>query len=137
VAEWTGSDEERFARELAEQLKLLRVEDVVVQTLLTVSSIGYRCLGLTEDTKDARDLQQTQRAIAVMQALTPVLGSIVPPEAVRDFESATANLQLAYASAAVPQPAKPEQEPKAEPESQAEEKPTEAPAEKSEAEPAG
>ena len=95
-----SGDEERLARELAEQLKQIRVEDVIVQTLVTVSSIGYRCLGLTEETRDARDLQQTQRAIAVMQALTPVLATILPAEAVRDFESSVANLQLAYASAA-------------------------------------
>jgi hypothetical protein len=122
-----ASDEERLARELAEQLKLLRVEDVVVQTLVTVSSIGYRCLGLTEETRDARDLAQAQRAIAVMQALTPVLGTLVPPEAVRDFESAVANLQLAYASAAVSQPPKPGEKPheapRAEPEAQAQETP--------------
>jgi hypothetical protein len=122
-----ASDEERLVRELAEQLKQLRVEDVVVQTLVTVSSIGYRCLGLTEDTRDARDLQQTQRAIAVMQALTSVLGTIVPQEAVRDFESALANLQLAYASAAAPQAPtpeeKPDETPPAGPESRAQEQP--------------
>ena len=105
-----ASDEERLARELAEQLKLLRVEDVLVQTLVTVSSIGYRCLGLTEETKDARDLAQTQLAIAVMQALTPVLGTIVPAEGVRDFESSVANLQLAYANAAAQPPSPPERE---------------------------
>jgi hypothetical protein len=121
------SDEERLAWELAEQLKQLRVEDVVVQTLVTVSSIGYRSLGLTEDTKDVRDLQQTQRAIAVMQALTPVLGTIAPQEAVRDFESAVANLQLAYASAAVPQAPKPDETPRSEPESAAQEQPEDEP----------
>lgn len=92
-------DEERLARELAEQLERLRVEDVVVQTLVTVSSIGYRYLGLTEETRESRDLKQTERAIAVMQALTPVLATFVPAEAVRDFESSVANLQLAYAKA--------------------------------------
>jgi hypothetical protein len=106
-----ASDEERLARELAEQLKRLRVEDVLVQTLVTVSSIGYRCLGLTEETKDARDLAQTQLAIAVMQALTPVLGTIVPPEGVRDFESSVANLQLAYANAAAQPPPTAEEKP--------------------------
>ena len=106
-----ASDEERLARELAEQLKLLRVEDVLVQTLVTVSSIGYRSLGLTEETKDARDLGQTQLAIAVMQALTPVLGTIMPAEGVRDFESSVANLQLAYANAAAQPAAPPEEKP--------------------------
>jgi hypothetical protein len=109
-----ASDEERLARELAEQLKLLRVEDVLVQTLVTVSTIGYRSLGLTEETKDARDLGQTQLAIAVMQALTPVLGTIMPAEGVRDFESSVANLQLAYANAAAQPGAPPEEKPEGE-----------------------
>jgi hypothetical protein len=112
-------EEERLARELEEQLKRIRVEDVLVQTLVTVSSIGYRCLALTDDTKDARDLQQTARAIAVMQALTPVLATILPAEAVRDFESSVANLQLAYASAAATVAPKREEQ-REEPESEAE-----------------
>ena len=129
-----ASDEERLARELAEQLKLLRVEDVLVQTLVTVSSIGYRYLGLTEETKNARDLGQTQLAIAVMQALTPVLGTIMPAEGVRDFESSVANLQLAYANAAA-QPAAPPEEKLAEPEERPEE--AEKPAEPEPEEPEG
>ena len=35
-------DPEQVARELAEELRTLRVEDVLVNALLAVSSIGYR-----------------------------------------------------------------------------------------------
>jgi hypothetical protein len=93
-------DEEELASELAEELRKLRVEDVLVQALITVSSIGYRRLGLSEDTKADRDLEQAQLAIETMQALTPVLERVVPAELVRDFQSSVANLQLAYARAA-------------------------------------
>ena len=55
-----------------------------------------------------------------MQALTPVLGTIVPAEGVRDFESSVANLQLAYANAAAQPPSPPEEKP-AEPEESPEE----------------
>ncbi len=92
--------EEQLASELAEELRKLRVEDVLVQALITVSSIGYRRLGLTEDTKADRDLEQARLAIETMQALTPVLERVVPAELVRDFQSSVANLQLAYARAA-------------------------------------
>ena len=69
-----ASAEEHGSREeLAEELRKLRVEDVLIQTLVTVSSIGYRRLGLTADTKDDRDLEQSRLAIETMQALTPVL----------------------------------------------------------------
>ncbi len=93
-------EEERVAHELAEELRKLTVEDVLIQTLVTISSIGYRRLGITEETRDDRDLEQTRLAIETMRALTPVLERIVPTELVRDFNQSIANLQLAYARAA-------------------------------------
>jgi len=102
------SEQERLAAELAEELRKLRVEDVLVNTLLTISSVGYRRLGLTEDTREDRDLEQTRLAIESMQALTPVLGQVVPSELVADFTSSVANLQLAYAKAVAEKPAKPD-----------------------------
>jgi hypothetical protein len=95
-----SEDQERIARELADELRRLRIEDVLIQTLITVSSIGYRRLGLTEETRDDRDLQQAKLAIDAMAALTPVLESVVPEELIRDFNQSVANMQLAYAQAA-------------------------------------
>ena len=94
------NDEEQLAQQLAEELRRLRIEDVLIQTLVTISSIGYRRLGLTEDTKDDRDLQQVKLAIDTMTALTPVLENVVPAELIRDFNQSVASLQLAYAQAA-------------------------------------
>jgi hypothetical protein len=93
-------NEEELARELAEELRRLRIEDVLIQTLITISSIGYRRLGLTEDTKDDRDLEQAKLAIDTMSALTPILESVVPEDLIRDFNQSVASLQLAYAQAA-------------------------------------
>ena len=95
-----SESEEQVARELAEELRKLKVEDVLVSVLVQISAIGYRRLGLTEDTKDDRDLDQAKLAIDTMKALTPVLGQVVPAELIRDFDSSIANLQLAYAKAA-------------------------------------
>ncbi len=93
-------EQEQLARELAEELRRLRIEDILIQALITISSIGYRRLGLTEDTKDDRDLEQAKLAIDTMSALTPVLESVVPEELIRDFNQSVAGLQLAYAEAA-------------------------------------
>ena len=93
-------DQERIARELAEELRKLRVEDVLIQTLIHISSIGYRRLGLTEQTKEDRDLGQARLAIETMKVLVPVLEVVIPAELVRDFNSSVANLQLAYAKVA-------------------------------------
>ncbi len=94
-----AQEEERLAQELAEELRRLKVEDVLVQTLVTVSSIGYRRLGLTEESREDRDLEQARLAIETMRALTPVLEKFVPAELIRDFHQSVANLQLAYAQA--------------------------------------
>ena len=94
------ADEQRLAEQLAEELQKLKVEDVLIQTLITVSSLGYRRLGLTPETKDDRDLDQARLAIDTMKALMPVLEKVVPPELIRDFNSSVANLQLAFAKAA-------------------------------------
>jgi hypothetical protein len=105
-----SEEQERLAAELAEELRKLRVEDVLVNTLLTVSSVGYRRLGLTEDTREDRDLEQARLAIETMRALTPVVEQVIPAELVADFTSSVANLQLAYAKAASEEPAEPDAE---------------------------
>ena len=99
VSEQGPVDEEQVAEALAEELSKLRVEDILVGALIQVSSVGYRRLGLTEDTKDDRDLDQARLAIATMRALVPVLQQVVPDDLIRDFEQSVANLQLAYAKA--------------------------------------
>jgi hypothetical protein len=73
---------------------------VLVNTLVQVSSIGYRRLGLTEETKEERDLVQSRLAVETMRALLPVLEDFLPQELVAGFTEQIANLQLAYARAA-------------------------------------
>jgi hypothetical protein len=92
--------EEEAARRLAEELRNLKVEDVLLNVLVQVSSIGYRRLGLTEETKEDRDFGQTKLAIDTMKALTPVLAQVLPSELVLEFERSVAALQLAYVKAA-------------------------------------
>ena len=87
--------QEELLRQLEAEFKQLKVGDVLVQTVFTVSSLGYRSLG-AED----RDLEQAKLAIDTMSALTPVLESVVPEELIRDFNQSVASLQLAYAEAA-------------------------------------
>lgn len=87
--------DEELLQQLEEELKKLKVTDLLVQTLYTVSSLGYRKLS-AED----RDLDQARLAIEALKALLPVLEGAVGDDVVRDFKQVTANLQLAYAEAA-------------------------------------
>jgi hypothetical protein len=88
-------DDEELVKQLEEQLKKLKVSDLIVQTLYTVSSLGYQKLA-GED----RDLGQARLAIETLRVLVPVLEGELGEEAVRDFKQVTANLQLAYGDAA-------------------------------------
>ena len=87
------SDDE-LLRQLEEELKTLKVSDLLVQTVYTVSSLGYRRLS-----EQDRDLDQARLAIEALRALVPVLDGAASEELVRDFKQVTANLQLAYADA--------------------------------------
>jgi hypothetical protein len=95
VSETGQPGDAELLQQLEDELKRLKVSDLLVQTLYTVSSLGYRRLSA-----DDRDLQQAQQAIEALRALLPVLEGSVADELVRDFKQVTANLQLAYADAA-------------------------------------
>jgi hypothetical protein len=95
------SDQELIA-ELQAELSRLKVSDLLLQTVYTVSSLGYHRLS-----GDDKDLEQAQLAIEALKALLPVLEGAVPDEAVRDFNQVLANMQLAYASAAAEEPPPP------------------------------
>jgi uncharacterized protein DUF1844 len=88
-----ASQEELLAR-LEEELGKLKVADVLVQTVFTVSSLGYRSLG-----EDHRDLDQARLAIDALRALVTVLKDTVSDDVARDFDQVIANMQLAYAKA--------------------------------------
>ena len=87
------SDEE-LLKQVEEELRKLKVSDLLVQMLYTVSSLGYRKLS-AED----RDLDQARLAIESLRAVLPVLEGSISEDVMRDFRQVTANLQLAYADA--------------------------------------
>jgi hypothetical protein len=88
-----GADEE-LLQQVEDELKKLKVSDLVVQMLYTVSSLGYRKLS-----EQDRDLDQAKLAIETLRAVLPVLEGSVGDDVLRDFRQVTANLQLAYADA--------------------------------------
>ncbi len=97
-----AEDEKQTEAELLEQfeaeLKQLKVADVLVQTVFTISSLGYRNLG-----EEQRDLDQARLAIETLRVLVPLLKETVPDQVTNDFEQLIANMQLAYAAAAAEQ----------------------------------
>ena len=89
-----NTTDEELLQQVEDELKKLKVSDLVVQMLYTVSSLGYRKLS-----EQDRDLDQAKLAIETLRAVLPVLEGAVSEDVLRDFRQVTANLQLAYADA--------------------------------------
>jgi hypothetical protein len=90
-----GEDEQRLIQELQAELAKLSVTDLLLQSLHSISLLGYQRLS-----GEGRDLDQARLAIEALRALVGVLDGFAPEEALRDFGQVLANLQLAYATAA-------------------------------------
>ena len=86
-------------QQFLEALQQLKVGDLLVQSLSTISSLAYHRLS-----PEHRDLEQVRLGIEALRALVPVLKGTLADELVRDFEQVTANLQLAYANAVAAPP---------------------------------
>ena len=95
-----SESEQELVEQLQAELSRLKVSDLLLQTVYTISSLGYHRLS-----GENKDLEQARLAIEALKALLPVLEGAVPAEAVRDFNQVLANMQLAYAAAAAEEPA--------------------------------
>ena len=87
--------EELSTEELLDQIRKMKVSDLLLSTITTVAQLGFAKLD-----PSGRDLPQARLAIESLRALVPVLEGTAPEELLRDFNQVTANLQLAYAKAA-------------------------------------
>jgi hypothetical protein len=87
-------DELRAAYEA--EMKKVRVEDVVVQTIVSLINLGGRKAGLAPGAEDEKDLDQLREAIEAVRALMPLAESSLGPDAPQVRE-ALSQLQLAYA----------------------------------------
>jgi hypothetical protein len=90
-----SENEQELVEQLQAELSRLKVSDLLLQTVYTISSLGYHRLS-----GENKDLDQARLAIDALKALVPVLDGAIPAEAVRDFNQVLVNMQLAYASAA-------------------------------------
>jgi hypothetical protein len=96
--------EEELRAAYEAELKRLRVEDVIVQTLVSLINLGGRKAGLVPGAEDERDLDQVRQAVDASRALLPLVEGALGPDA-RQLRDALSQLQLVYArEAGAPQP---------------------------------
>jgi hypothetical protein len=87
-------DELRAAYE--QQLKQIRVEDVLVQTVLSLINLGSLRAGLVPGNESEADPQQLGQAIDAVRALLPQVEPVLGPDA-RQIRDAISRLQMEYA----------------------------------------
>jgi hypothetical protein len=91
--------EEELRAAYEAELKRIRVDDVIVQTVVSLVNLGGRKAGLAPGTEDERDLEQVRQAIEGVRALLPLVEADLGPDAAR-IRDALSQLQMVYAQSA-------------------------------------
>jgi hypothetical protein len=90
--------EEEVRAALEEEMRRLRVDDVVLQTVVSLVNLGARRAGLAPGAEGERDLGQVRMAIEAVRALMPLVEQAAPADA-KAIRDAVSQLQLAYVRA--------------------------------------
>jgi hypothetical protein len=105
-ADLEGLSEEELRAAYEAELARIRVEDVLVQTVVSLLNLAARRAGLTGGDEEP-DFEQVRQAIDGTRALLPLVEPKLGPDA-KQVRDALSQLQLAYArSGATPPPGAP------------------------------
>jgi hypothetical protein len=88
--------EEELRAALEEQMKHIRVDDVILQTVATLVNLAGRRLGMANDDPVERDVAQAKQAIDAVRALLPMS----PEEQIEPIKAALTQLQMVFAQQA-------------------------------------
>jgi hypothetical protein len=90
--------EEELQAAYEAELKRIHVDDVLLQTVVSLLNLGGRRAGLAAGAEDERDLDQVRSAVEGVRALLPLVEPKLGPDAAQ-LRQALSQLQLAYARA--------------------------------------
>jgi hypothetical protein len=85
------ADEALTPEQFAEQIRQLKVADILLSTVSTLGQLAYVKL-------DAKQLDDARLAIDAIAALLPLLQAHADEPTLRDFNQLLANVRIAYAS---------------------------------------
>jgi hypothetical protein len=88
--------EEELRAALEEEMRRITVDDLLLQSTVSLVNLGGRKAGLAPGTEGERDLGQVQAAIDGVNALLPILEARGREEA-KPIRDALSQLQMAYA----------------------------------------
>src|ERR1700744_3275888 len=93
----TGQPSEEELRAAYEaEIKKIRVEQILLEQLVTLINLGMRRTGLQPGTEDERDPAQVRVAIEGVRALLPLVEEGVGTEQTAAIRQALSQMQMAY-----------------------------------------
>ncbi len=95
--------EDELHQAYEEEMKRIKVEDVLVQTLVSLLNLGGRRAGLVPGAEEERDPQQLRQAIEGARALLPLVEGALGEDA-GQIRQALSQLQMAFARMGGPAP---------------------------------
>ena len=87
--------EEELRAAYEAEIKRIRVEQILLDQVVSLINLGMRRTGLSPGTEDERDLGQVRLSIEAVRALLPVIEQVAPPQAA-PIRDALSQLQMAF-----------------------------------------
>jgi hypothetical protein len=87
--------EEELRAAYEEQLKAIRVTQILLEEVVTLINLGMRRTGLMPGTEDERDPTEVQLAIEAVRRLSPLIDQVAPEQAPA-LKDALSQMQMAY-----------------------------------------
>src|ERR1700749_2821191 len=87
--------EEELRAAYEAEIKKIRVEQILLDQVVSLVNLGMRRTGLSPGTEDERDLGQVRLSIEAVRALLPVIEQVAPPQAA-PIRDALSQLQMAF-----------------------------------------
>ena len=91
-AEQLSPEQEQMLRQMEEEMRRVRVQDLVAQSVVSILNLSYRRIAK----EDERDLEQARVGIEAIRGMVDALD----PEAQREIRNALSQVQVLYAQAA-------------------------------------
>jgi hypothetical protein len=87
--------EEELRAAYEAELKKIRVEQILLDQVVSLINLGMRRTGLSPGTEDERDLAQVRLSIEAVRTLLPLIEQTTPPQAA-PIRDALSQLQMAF-----------------------------------------
>lgn len=95
--------EEELRAEFEKHFRQQKVDDVLVQFMISLTNLAYIKMGLTEDTTDFKDLAQASLAIDGYKALLEAVSKRLPEQDAQALTGALSSMQITFVKASSPE----------------------------------